>query len=137
MRRFFVLNKAVWQEQIDHGGRQFAPRFCLFKNNESHYIDLTDDGMVLLAGELANEASAEVWHAHPEIASLPHPTLEGNVTFDDVIHDAKHAHRQFKDAHLAALNSHPALKIDRQHTIWELHEQARKIHPLVRLTNIY
>ncbi len=137
MRRFFVLKKEVWGESIDHGGGQFASRFCLFKNSESHYIDLTEDGFVLLAGELANEACAEVWHAHPEIASMPHPTIEGNVTFDELLNHPKHVHRKFKDYHFAALNNHPALKIEKTHTIWDLHDQARKIHPLVRLTNVY
>lgn len=134
MRRFYVVPKSVWQEPIELFGHKDVPRFTLFHpQTGSHYIDL-EDGYILLSADFATEWAEEEWHSHTEVARLPHPTLEGHVKIADLVRDPQWAHKQFKPHHFEKLK---ALGVDETHTVWDLHQRAKAIHPLVRLSNVY
>jgi hypothetical protein len=99
----------------------------------AHWIDLAD-GYVLLCTDFSSEWAEETFHAHPEVARLAHPTMEGNIPVGDLHSKPDHGHKQFKHEHMKALNS---LGIQEHHTIWDIHKIAKAIHPNVRLSQLY
>jgi hypothetical protein len=98
----------------------------------SHYIDLPG-GFILCSTDFASEWAEEEWHAHPEIARLPHPTMEGGVKLGDLLTPAWE-HKQYRAHHREAL---AAIGIEDAHTVWDVHRIAKAIHPLVRLSHTY
>lgn len=134
MRRFYVTTKAVWGEPVPFGEGLVLPRFNLFHPAVgSHYIDLPN-GHILLSADFHSEWCEETWHAHPEVARLPHPVYEGKVTLSDLVNLPEHEQKQFRPHHLDALG---AVGIQEHHTVWDVHRIASAIYPLVRLSNTY
>lgn len=123
MRRLYVTHKSVWESPIREGHPM--RRHALFSaQTGSHYIDLAE-GYILLAGAFDNEWAEEIWSTHPGVSVLPHPTMEGAMKIGDKVKN---------QVHLEALKS---VGIQDQHTVWDAHEVSRKLHPLVRLSNVF
>lgn len=133
MRRFYIVPRSVWSEVVNIAG-QMTQRFNLFHHAiGSLGIDLDDDH-ILLTTDFMSEWAEEQWHSHPEVARLPHPTLERSVKLADLHSDPQHAHKQFKPHHLAKLAK---LGVNGSHTVWDVHKAAIKINPGVKLSNVY
>ena len=121
MRRLYVLPKSVFTGQIqigtqveagageDENGKKATAVMLDVVNLfhpmiGSHYIDLPD-GMILMCTSFDHSEIAEdLFHGHPEVAILPHPTLMGNVTLKE--HVGSHAHR-FQPHHLSRSQTKP------------------------------
>lgn len=137
MRRFYVVPKAVWEEPIDFGGGMMLPRYNLFAlRSGSSGIHLDEkSAWLLLSTDFDVDWQEEMWHAHPEVARIAHPTREGDVKLIDLHRNPKHAHKQFKQHHWDLLVA--KFGLDQTHTVWDLHDRARAIDPDCRLSNVY
>jgi hypothetical protein len=131
MRRFYVTTKEAWLGSSERDGNTFRHIDLFHPAVGSHYIDLPD-GMILLSTDFATETTEAIWHAHPEVARLPHPIYESGVKLNDLHQKAEHAHKQFRAHHLAAL---AAIGITGEHTIFDVHRIASAINPLVKLSS--
>lgn len=108
----------------------FDPRYG------SHGIILSDGVHILLSASFDySETAMELWHNHPEVARLPHPMYEGNVTLAELSTTA-HSAKKFKAHHMAALANDPAIKAVPTDTVITLAKRAQAIHPLVKITDI-
>jgi hypothetical protein len=118
MRRLYVLPKDVWSGTVQTGTRTMPdgstepvllPMTQLFHPTiGSHYIDLPD-GMVLMMTSFDHDERCEdLFHAHPEVAILPHPTLDGKKALKTHIGTSGY---RFAQHHLDALKGHPDLGI--------------------------
>lgn len=150
LRRLYVAPHGVWLQHIDF----FCPRIG------SHYVDLiayTGDpthyalkhsnnaawlalpsvaawvaaGMpILISTSLSHsEYSEEKWHSHPEVAILPHPTFEGT---DKLSKHVGNVVKKLKQKHMDALNTVGVLDT---HTVFDVADKAKAIHPLVKLSS--
>ena|SRR5437899_734577 len=132
MRRFYVLPKTVFYE-YQPGREQDGLRYHHLMG-ESHYVDLGDSGYILLAcDDFKHPDLEDAWHAHPEIARLHHPADAGNQSLGS-LQNPSMAHKQFKQHHMDALKH---IGVTQNHTVWDIHEIVRKIHPQVRLDHKY
>jgi hypothetical protein len=96
-----------------------------------------DDGagtsMVLVSTDFSSEGTEDLWHAHPAVAILPHPTFEGN---DPIRKHLGSATKHIQAHHLAALAAHPTLGYLPGDTVLDLARKAAAIHPQVKLRHI-
>ena len=142
MRRLYILPKDVWSGTVQTGTRTMpdgpaepvlAPMAQLFHPTiGSHYIDLPN-GMVLLMNSFDHDERCEdLFHAHPEVAILPHPTVDGNKALKSHVGAAGY---RFAQRHLDALKQHRDLGIADTDTVLDLARKASAIHPEVRFRN--
>lgn len=80
------------------------------------------------------QTTEDVWHSHPEVARLQHPSFEGTIPLQDLHQKKEHAHKRFKKAHLDALG---AIGIQGNHTVLDVHRIASKIDPQCKLGVFY
>jgi len=98
-----------------------------------HYIDLPG-GMVLMCTSFAhNERYEDMFHAHPEVAILPNPTVDGNKMLKDHVGSASY---KFLEHHLDALKNHATLGAAGTDTVIDLARKASAIHPEIRFRNV-
>lgn len=102
-----------------------------------------------------SEWCEELWLNHPRIAVLPHPVREGRVKIAERKPDAPaktpnepdgeqllYPELRIRQLHIDALGKHrvrstgKGLGFDVNDTVLTLAEKARKVHPLVRLSNL-
>jgi hypothetical protein len=135
MRFFYMTDKWTWDAKLFLDGKPFHMGI-IFKS--AHFIQLgdgTDEHRhILLSGELKSDDWGKHWHSHPLVARLPHPHLEATVPINHLTKD-EWRHKNFQGHHFGSLEKH--LGITEGHTVWDLHEIARKIHPEVRLDYRY
>jgi hypothetical protein len=89
---------------------------------------------MLLSTDFRTEESELLWHAHPEVARLQHPSLEGTVTLAELHQKAEHGHKQFKKHHMDALG---VIGVKPNHTVLDVHRLAKARNPLCRLGAFY
>ena len=98
-----------------------------------HYIDLPN-GMVLMCTSFDHDERAEdLFHAHPQVAILPHPTVMGTVKLKD---HATNAAYKFRQHHLDALKGHSTLAAADTDTVIDLARKASAIHPEIKFRNV-
>jgi hypothetical protein len=136
MRVYYICPRRVWEEPIDFGGMTL-PRYNLFHHGVgSSCIHLDDAGdWLLVSTDFSSEAAQEIWHSHPEVARLPHPTQQSNVLISRLSVDPQHARKQFKSTHWDLLVA--KFGLNPTHTVWDLHDKATSMDPLCRLSNVY
>lgn len=149
MRRLYVLPKSVFTGQIQTGthveavdeeGKSVKATPVMLDVVKlfhpmigAHYVDLPN-GMILMCTSFDHsEAAEDIFHSHPEVAILPHPTLMGNVSLRE--HIGSHGHR-FQPQHLEALKGHAAMNVKDSDTVVDLARKASAIHPEVRFRNV-
>lgn len=99
----------------------------------SHYIDLPS-GMVLMMTSFDHDERCEdLFHGHPEVAILPHPTLDGRKPLKN--HLGASGYR-FAQRHLDALTGHRDLGIVDTDSVLDVARKASAIHPEVRFRNV-
>jgi len=79
-----------------------------------------------------DERSEDLFHAHPAVAILPHPAVEGNKPLKSHVGAAGY---KFAQRHLEALTSHPHLGIIETDSVLDVARKASAIHPEVRFRN--
>jgi hypothetical protein len=149
MRRLYVLPKSIFTGQIRTGThaeivsedgkslkaipvmvdvvKLFHPMIG------AHYIDLPNEMILMCTSFDHSEAAEDLFHSHPEVAILPHPTLMGNVSLKE--HIGNRGHR-FQQQHMEALISHADMNVQDSDTVTELARKASTIHPEVRFRNV-
>lgn len=134
MKRYYVTTHDVWAGDHYFAGKP-KPRWHLFKDRVSHYVDLgpADDPLrhILVSADFDNADHEAAWHGHPSVARLQHPASEAHVALSDLHSDAKWAHKRFTADHHAVLTK--ALGLPADATLHEIHAAAIKLHPQVRL----
>ena len=142
MRRLYVLPKEVWSGTAQTGTRTLpdgssepvhVPMIQLFHPIiGSHYIDLAN-GMVLMMTSFDHDERCEdLFHAHPAVAILPHPSSDGRKPLKN--HIGAPGYR-FEQHHLDALKAHPDLGIVESDSVLDVARKASAIHPEVRFRN--
>ena len=143
MRRLYVLPKEVWSSTVQVGSHAMpngvaepvmVPMAQLFHPTiGSHYIDLPN-GMVLMMTSFDHDERCEdLFHGHPAVAILPHPTIEGRKTLKSHIGAAGY---RFEQHHLDALKEHRDLGITDADSVLDVARKASVIHPEVRFRNV-
>ena len=143
MRRLYILPKDVWSGTVQTGTRTtsdgssepvLVPMTQLFHPTiGSHYIDLPD-GMVLMMTSFDHDERCEdLFHGHPEVAILPHPTLDGRKPLKN--HLGTPGYR-FAQRHLDALAGHRELGVADTDSVLDVARKASGIHPEVRFRNV-
>ena len=79
-----------------------------------------------------DERSEDLFHAHPAVAILPHPSIEGNKPLKSHVGAAGY---KFTHRHLEALTSHPHLGIVETDSVLDIARKVSAIHPEVRFRN--
>jgi hypothetical protein len=143
MRRLYILPKDVWSGTVRTGTRAMpdgpaepvvAPMAQLFHPTiGSHYIDLPGGLVLMMTSFDHDERCEDLFHAHPEVAILPHPTADGNKALKSHVGAAGY---RFAQHHLDALTAHRDLGIADTDTVLELARKASVIHPEVRFRNV-
>jgi hypothetical protein len=96
----------------------------------AHWVSL-EDGWNLVAASVDHSEFSEVeWGSHPNVAVLPHPVFEPTMKLSELLDSKQH---RFTPAHQKAL---AAIGVTGDHTVWDVHRIARKLHPLCRLRNV-
>ncbi len=142
MRRLYVLPKETWNGTVQIGTRALpggppepvhVPMIQLFHPMiGSHYIDLPN-GMILMVTSFDHDERCEdLFHAHPEVAILPHPTRDGAKPLKSHIGTAGY---KFEQRHLDALTGHAALGIVETDSVLDAARKASQLHPEVRFRN--
>lgn len=99
----------------------------------SHYIDLPN-GMVLMMTSFDHDERCEdLFHGHPEVAILPHPTLDGRKPLKNHLGESGY---RFAQRHLDALTGHRDLGIVDTDSVLDVARKASAIHPEVRFRNV-
>lgn len=98
----------------------------------SHYIDLPNGMILMMTSFDHNERCEDLFHAHPEVAILPHPTHDGNKPLR--LHIGRPGYK-FEQHHLDALISHRDLSIQETDSVLDVARKAAVIHPEVRFRN--
>lgn len=98
----------------------------------SHYIDLPNEMVLMMTSFDHDERSEDLFHAHPAVAILPHPSVEGNKPLKSHVGAAGY---KFAQRHLEALTSHPHLGIVETDSVLDVAHKASAIHPEVRFRN--
>jgi hypothetical protein len=143
MRRLYILPKEVWNGTIQTGTRVLpdassepihVPTIQLFHPMiGSHYIDLPN-GMILMMTSLDHdERSEDLFHAHPSVAILPHPTRDGAKPLKNHIGIAGY---KFEQHHLDALKGHDRLGIVETDSVLDVARKAAAIHPEIKFRNM-
>jgi len=143
MRRLYILPKDVWNGTVQTGIRVLPngsaepvliPMTQLFHPAiGSHYIDLPN-GMVLMMTSFDHDERCEdLFHGHPDVAILPHPTLDGRKPLKNHLGSAGY---RFAQHHLDALTEHRELGIVDTDNVLDVARKASAIHPEVRFRNV-
>ena len=99
----------------------------------SHYIDLPN-GMVLMMTSFDHDERCEdLFHGHPAVAILPHPTIDGKKALKNHIDAAGY---RFTQHHLDALRQHPDLGVSETDNVLDVARKASAIHPEVKFRNV-
>jgi len=158
MRRLYILPKSVWSGSARIGttqaedGTQSPVMIEMIRLFHpvigSHYIDLSNnalsnnalsndglpDGLVLMCTSFDHDERAEdLFHAHAEVAILPHPTLAGTVKLKDHVDAPGY---KFAQKHLEALKGHATLGFSEMDTVIDLARKASAIHPEIKFRNV-
>jgi len=142
MRRLYVLPKEVWSGKVQIGTRTlpdgsfepvFAPMTQIFHPAiGSHYIEIAN-GMILMMTSFAHDERCEdLFHGHPEVAVLPHPSRDGARPLKAHVGSPGY---KFEQRHLDALKSNPELGVLESDTVLDVARKASAIHPEVRFRN--
>ncbi|HYL92275.1 MAG TPA: hypothetical protein VEW69_03865 [Alphaproteobacteria bacterium] len=137
------MPKAVWAGRIQTGTHQnpdgttepvtvettrlFHPRIG------SHGLELPSGMVLLMTSFDHSEACEDLFHGHPEVAILPHPTLGGTLMLKEVV---KNKEYKFTQAHLDALMGNSDLAIKDTDTVLDVARKASAIHPELRFRNV-
>jgi hypothetical protein len=142
MRRLYILPKSAWEGNIQIGTHAnpdgssspvLVPVRQLFHPNiGSHYIDLPAGMVLMMTSFDHDERSEDLFHAHPDVAILPHPTADGHKPLVNHIGAAGY---KFAQSHLDALKGHSSLRIQDTDTVLDVARKAATIHPEVRFRN--
>ena len=143
MRRLYVLPKSTWAGKIQMGTevlsggsqqpvmietvRLFHPAIG------SHYLELPNGFLLLMTSFDHDERAEDLFHAHPEVAILPHPTLDGNLPLNSHIGRSGY---KFTQAHLDALQGHDRMGLTDTDSVLDVFRKAGAIHPLIKLRNV-
>lgn len=143
MRRLYVIPKSLWSGTIQTGAganadgsaqpaaietvRLFHPLIG------SHYLELPGGMLLMMTSFDHDERSEDLFHAHPEVAILPHPTTDGNLPLKSHLGRAGY---KFAQAHLDALKGHALLGIAETDTVLDVFRKASGVHPLIKLRNV-
>jgi hypothetical protein len=143
MRRLYVLPKDVWIGTVQTGTRTMTdgsvepvllPMAQLFHPAiGSHYIDLPGSMVLMMTSFDHDERCEDLFHSHPEVAILPHPTLDGRKALKSHIDAPGY---RFSQRHLDALKGHRDLGIVDTDTVLDVARKASAIHPEVRFRNV-
>ena len=98
----------------------------------SHYIDLPNGLVLMMTSFDHDERCEDLFHGHPAVAILPHPTLEGRKALKS--HVGVSGYR-FEQHHLDTLKQHRDLGIMDADTVLDVARKAAAIHPEVRFRN--
>ena len=98
----------------------------------SHYIDLAGGMLLMMTSFDHDERSEDLFHAHPAVAILPHPSVEGNKPLKSHVGATGY---KFAQHHLEALTSHRDLGIVETDSVLDVARKASAIHPEVRFRN--
>lgn len=98
----------------------------------SHYIDLPDGMILMMTSFDHSERCEDLFHAHPEVAILPHPARDGNKPLKNHIGSSGY---KFEQRHLNALTGHASLGVLPTDSVLDLARKASVIHPEVRFRN--
>ena len=142
MRRLYVLPKETWSGSMQTGTRALAdgspepvlvPMIQLFHPMiGSHYLDLPN-GMVLMTTSFDHDERCEdLFHAHPAVAILPHPTRDGTKPLKSHVGAPGY---KFERQHLDALTAHAQLGIAETDSVLDVARKASQIHPEIRFRN--
>ena len=142
MRRLYVLPKEVWNGKVQVGARTlpdgsaepvFVPMIQIFHPAiGSHYIEIAN-GMILMMTSFAHDERCEdLFHGHPEVAILPHPSRDGAKPLKAHVGSPGY---KFEQRHLAALKGHPELGVVDSDNVLDVARKASAIHPEVRFRN--
>ena len=143
MRRLYILPKDVWNGMVQTGTRTMPdgslepvriPMAQIFHPIiGSHYIDLPN-GMVLMMTSFDHDERCEdLFHGHPEVAILPHPTFDGRKALKNHLGTSGY---RFAQRHLDALTGHRELGIADTDSVLDVALKASAIHPEVRFRNV-
>jgi|SRR5947209_743955 len=142
MRRLYILPKAVWNGTVQTGVHALpdgssapvhVPITQLFHPIiGAHYIDLPGGMILMMTSFDHNERCEDLFHAHPEVAILPHPTTDGRRPLKEHVRAPDY---KFEQHHLDALMDHPDLKIMPTDSVLDVAGKASAIHPEVRFRN--
>jgi hypothetical protein len=142
MRRLYVLAKDIWSGAVQTGMRAMPdgpdepvllPMAQLFHPAiGSHYIDLAGGLVLMMTSFDHDERSEDLFHAHPAVAILPHPSVDGNKPLKNHIGAAGY---KFAQHHLEALTAHPHLGIIETDSVLDVARKASAIHPEVKFRN--
>jgi hypothetical protein len=143
MRRLYIVPKSVWSGNIQVGTAQTdqgAAVAVMVKTVQifhpligSHYLELPGDLLLLVTSFDHDERAEDIFHSHPEVAILPHPTLDGNLPLKS--HLGREGYK-FSQAHLDALQGHALMGVSEADTVLDVFRKAAGIHPLMRLRNV-
>jgi hypothetical protein len=143
MRRLYVVPKSVWAGTIQTGAganpdgspqpatietvRLFHPLIG------SHYLELPGGLLLVMTSFDHDERAEDLFHGHPEVAILPHPTSDGNLPLKSHLGRAGY---KFTQAHLDALKGHALMGITESDTVLDVFKKAGTVHPLIKLRNV-
>jgi hypothetical protein len=143
MRRLYVLPKSVWAGTIQTGsvaGADGSPQPVTIETIRlfhpligSHYLELPGGMLLMMTSFEHDERTEDLFHAHPQVAILPHPTSDGNLPLK--AHLGRQGYK-FAQPHLDALKGHALLGIADSDTVLDVFRKAGAVHPLIRLRNV-
>lgn len=99
----------------------------------SHCIDLPGGYLLMSTSVDHEERSEDLVHGHPEVAILPHPTIEGNKQLKRHIGAEGY---KFEQKHFDALKTEARLGFAETDTVIDLFRKAGAVHPLMKLRNV-
>jgi len=142
MRRLYVLPKEVWSGTAQTGTKVLPdgsaepvhiPMIQLFHPMVgSHYIDLSGGMILMMTSFDHDERCEDIFHAHPAVAILPHPSSDGRKPLKS--HVGAEGYR-FEQRHLDALKNHADLGVVESDSVLDVARKASAIHPEVRFRN--
>jgi hypothetical protein len=143
MRRLYIVPKSVWSGSVqlgtaqnDHGEsapvmietvRLFHPLIG------SHYLELPGELLLLATSFDHDERAEDIFHGHPQVAILPHPSVDGKLPLKSHVGRAGY---KFTQAHLDALEGHALLGVNENDSVVDVFRKAGAIHPLMRMRNV-
>lgn len=142
MRRLYILPKEVWSGTIQTGTRTtpagslepvLVPMIQLFHPIiGSHCIDLPNGMLLMVTSFDHDERCEDLFHAHPEVAILPHPATDGRKPLKTHVGSPGY---KFEQRHLDALTGLPELGAVETDNVLDIARKASAIHPEVRFRN--
>jgi hypothetical protein len=143
MRRLYILPKDVWNGTMQTGTRALpdgSTEAVLQPVTQffhpligSHYIDLANGMILMMTSFDHDERCEDLFHAHPEVAILPHPAQDGNKPLK--AHLGRPGYK-FEQHHLDSLTSHRDLGVLETDSVLDVARKAAAIHPEVRFRNV-